>query len=726
MTSKMIFFFAAVAIWALPADPVMAADGHMESLADDYASGRGVVQDDAKAVALYRKAAAAGNASAEGKLGAMIANCRGTRCDDAAGAAWLKRAADAGDASAQFNLGVMYADGRGLPMDQPASLRWRTKAAEQGLAVALRDLGDLLTSKSDAADVNRGVAYYERLADAGDPDAAYRAGHVLERRSYCGREQRASYLRSAITWLEKAAAHGDPRADLDLARIYDHTTPLFDRRTSRAWWEKASADGSAEATYYLGMMAHGDGAALGLYLKAAKGGYLYAAQALSRMYADPKAAIFDRAASAFWSAEYTRLAALETKPTKFPDDYERTQRVILDANQTFDWYRRAAARGNPVAAYGLGIMYLGGLDVDIDDAEAEIWLSKASAHGIGDADAVLGDIYAQGEQAKPLALYKRAARHGIVRAQVKLGDLLRLDGFRWSLAAARHGSAEGARQVGEDYADNESCGDRGRKPACNPALAMKWLRVAADGGDVEAQFEVAQRTDGASTLDPRRNAAIALFRRASDNGSAEAADRLGWIYSYGREPGDRRQALRFYMLAAERGRFAAAAKVAGLYEALGEPQQAFEWYRKAGDYVKVGRAYEEGIGVAKDPATARHYYLKGAQNGFADAQYRLGRLYADGVGGPVDVPLAYELFTLSSMGGSEGAASAGYDRSQFRDAADARKALAARLTPPQIAAATASASSWRVGQPLAAGVDAEVLDLDGAEAKRQARRTRCS
>ena len=44
----------------------------------------------------------------------------------------------------------------------------------------------------------------------------------------------------------------------------------------------------------------------------------------------------------------------------------------------------------------------------------------------------------------------------------------------------------------------------------------------------------------------------------------------------------------------------------------------------------LGQLYFNGEGVKKDIPHALHWYNKSAENGFADAQFRLGLLYHDG------------------------------------------------------------------------------------------------
>ena len=73
-------------------------------------------QDDAEAVAWYRKAAEQGHVDAQNNLG-MYATGEGVPQDNVEAVAWLRLAAEQGDARAQVALGAMYADGRGVPQD---------------------------------------------------------------------------------------------------------------------------------------------------------------------------------------------------------------------------------------------------------------------------------------------------------------------------------------------------------------------------------------------------------------------------------------------------------------------------------------------------------------------------------------------------------------------------------------------------------------------------------
>ena len=69
-----------------------------------YYAGRGVVQNDAKAVLWYQKAADQGNANAQTNLGDMYYAGRGVVKDDTKAVLWLQKAADQGNVLAKNAL----------------------------------------------------------------------------------------------------------------------------------------------------------------------------------------------------------------------------------------------------------------------------------------------------------------------------------------------------------------------------------------------------------------------------------------------------------------------------------------------------------------------------------------------------------------------------------------------------------------------------------------------
>ncbi len=128
----------------------------------------------------------------------------------------------------------------------------------------------------------------------------------------------------------------------------------------------------------------------------------------------------------------------------------------------------------------------------------------------------------------------------------------------------------------------------------------------------EVQGAVAQYKLGLSYLQSRDYTQAAYwFRKAADQGYADAEDNLGVLYDNGqRVPQDYTQAAYWCRKAADQG--------------------------NAGAEDNLGIDYANGQGVSQDYTQAAYWFRKAANQGLAYAQYNLGFLYAKGQGVPQD------------------------------------------------------------------------------------------
>ena len=126
----------------------------------------------------------------------------------------------------------------------------------------------------------------------------------------------------------------------------------------------------------------------------------------------------------------------------------------------------------------------------------------------------------------------------------------------------------------------------------NKTEAVKWLTLAAEQGDAEAQYW------------------------------------LGFMYDNGDGvPADDMEAVKWYTLAAEQG------------YALAQGTLAFMYYR--------------GLGVDRDYKEAAKWFRKAARQGDTDSQYNLGVLNLDGkLGNTNKLIKAYMWFNIASMNDS--------------------------------------------------------------------------
>ena len=100
----------------------------------------------------------------------------------------------------------------------------------------------------------------------------------------------------------------------------------------------------------------------------------------------------------------------------------------------------------------------------------------------------------------------------------------------------------------------------------------------------------------------------------------------------------------------------------------------------------MGFAYATDHGIPQDYSEAVHWFRLAAEQGFARTQYNLGVMYAEGRGVPRDYVAAYMWFDLAAT------QSSGDERDI---SVTARDALAAGMTPEQIAEAQRLVREWK-------------------------------
>jgi TPR repeat protein len=96
-----------------------------------------------------------GDARAQTNLGHLYADGKGVPQNDAKAVKWFRTAAEQGHVSAQAVLGAMYANGRGAPRDNVQAYAWLNIAVAQGytLAAEARDIvAQRMTSEAEARD----------------------------------------------------------------------------------------------------------------------------------------------------------------------------------------------------------------------------------------------------------------------------------------------------------------------------------------------------------------------------------------------------------------------------------------------------------------------------------------------------------------------------------------------------------------------------------------------
>uniref|UniRef100_A0A9E8CQ97 Sel1 repeat family protein n=1 Tax=Bosea sp. NBC_00436 TaxID=2969620 RepID=A0A9E8CQ97_9HYPH len=160
----------------------------------------------------------------------------------------------------------------------------------------------------------------------------------------------------------------------------------------------------------------------------------------------------------------------------------------------------------------------------------------------------------------------------------------------------------------------------------DPALALRWLSLAAESGDPVGQRNLAAlhfKGEGVAQSDAE---AMRLYRLAAEQGDAPAQDMLSWMLLEGGDPADRTEALRWAEAAAEAG--------------------------IATSMTRLGMMHHDALGVERDANAAAQWWQRGMAAGDPDAEAMLGAATLLGQGVPPDAERALALLLAAEGKGS--------------------------------------------------------------------------
>jgi len=175
--------------------------------------------------------------------------------------------------------------------------------------------------------------------------------------------------------------------------------------------------------------------------------------------------------------------------------------VEITPEKEFAQMKKDAEDGDAEAQFFLGSMYIFGIDVPKNAAEAVEWLQKAAEQGHAHAQDFLGIIYQFGDEGVPKDATKAV---------------------KWLQQAAEQGHAMAQTELGARYR-------KGQGIPKNAAKAVEWWQKAAANGIADAQFNLGLLyvSEDGLPLDPVR--AYGWLYLATVQGNVTASDLLSRI-----------------------------------------------------------------------------------------------------------------------------------------------------------------------------------------------------
>lgn len=317
-------------------------------------------------------------------------------------------------------------------------------------------------------------------------------------------------------------------------------------------------------------------------------------------------------------------------------NFERDHETIEhEYSHAFEWFSKAAEQGHAKAQNSLGLCYESGRGVKRDYSLAVKWYASAAKQGSNQAHYNLGMCYYQGkgvptDYSEAIRLLRVAAESGLPKAQSSLGVCyyyghgvakdynIALELIR---KAAEQGEAEAQNNLGRAYFE-------GHALEKDYEEAVFWFRKAGEQGLSAAQYNLGVCYTEGYGCKTDTDEAYSWLLKAANRGHADAQYRIGaaeW------KSGNRAWAIQWYQQAAAKGQNEALKtlnklgidfkKDWSLYEKL---QSAAEQGDAEAQY-RLGMCYLEGRGIPKQSVRAREWFYEAARQGHAEAQYELGR-----------------------------------------------------------------------------------------------------
>jgi len=203
-----------------------------------YELGRAVLKGGAleEAIALFQKAAAAGEAAAMNSLAYAYENGRGAPKDMALAARWYRKSADAGNAASMHLLGWHYQKGTGVPEDAGEALSWFRKAAEAGFPAGMVDVGQAYAhGRGVPKNPAEAARWFAKAAQSGSSNGMIRLGSAYLDGFGVGRDPS-----EAVKWFQKAADAGNRLAMQRLGDAYAEGVGVgVDKGEAERWYRRA-------------------------------------------------------------------------------------------------------------------------------------------------------------------------------------------------------------------------------------------------------------------------------------------------------------------------------------------------------------------------------------------------------------------------------------------------------------------------------------------------------
>ncbi|MCQ2085429.1 MAG: sel1 repeat family protein [archaeon] len=318
-----------------------------------------------------------------------------------------------------------------------------------------------------------------------------------------------------------------------------------------------------------------------------------------------------------------------------------------DENMGYAWFYTAQACGSIEGDFGMARCMLGGI---VEDKREEGYRLLKQTADAGCPDAMY--MYAQhltkgGKNVKKdekaaMALHKRIADMGRASSEVYMaqcytaGEGVKKDvkaGVEYALRAAAHGSTEGtylaasALLTGSGVKKDEGKG-------------FRMMQTASDNGYMKATYSLANCYARGRGVKKDNSKAFEYHKKLAEQGFIKSMVFVGEAHYYGNGvKEDHAEALRLFQIGAEKDNALCQYYLGDCYDkgngVKKDEKTAMKWYKKAADQghkVSVQILEERKTQAILEDESPFATFEKSARSGNAQSMYILGRYYEDGIG----------------------------------------------------------------------------------------------
>lgn len=531
-----------------------------------YKYGKGVRQDNFKAVKWFKLSAQQGHDKAQYHLAYAYEKMLGCEWNEQKALDLYLASASQGNVNAMFKMGKIYDEAQlGQAEDVQKAFAWFKKASEKGHLEATNNVGDCYeTGRGVAQDYDKAFAYYKKCATDHCPIGQYslalcylkgigtdknskKAMELLTKsaNNNCAEAQYElgmyyydeSQNDNAFRWLKKATENGHTRAPMYLGCCYGWGMGVQkDYAMARHYLKPFADQGDKIAQYAMAMcLIKGDAKqrqqAVSYCKASANQDYLQAMELLCEVLKNDNYVPHDYNESIYWGEKAIKQGSTNLY---FSLAYAYSNLGdIKSIKKAIKFYEMVEGEDEPVAQYNLSVIKFNKANQEVCNMSAAFaHAQKAVALGYGPAKALVGRHYILGKgtlknYAKGYQLiYESDETNGL--REFLLGQIY-YNGYGKPVDYAKaYSYYSQAADKGDKSAFNNMgcCYYHGRGVHQNDEQAVYWFKRGVEVGDEVAYFNLADCYYNGYGVAKDRAYAITLAQKSLELGYEPAADML--------------------------------------------------------------------------------------------------------------------------------------------------------------------------------------------------------